>query len=469
MKPDSTTPYARGPVGPALIVLASAGAMGIASVALPAGELRALLLPTLAALLVFLSFTMVLRSRVGANFFGDLGFLYMGLALAYTVYPAAILIIGHEETELLELLLPTSAELGLQLWRHVLFMFAVGTGYLVARGHEVPQITLAPSERADGRTVALLIAAIVICILCLSLLSAPVHTYAENYTRYDHLPWLARKFVSVCLRLKLGLYLVLITFLFLDHRRYRTTIPVVVMLICLHEFTYSLGARIESLIVLLGVTCLYTYLVKPITWKAGLVTCIALLALFSVVEVLRFADGNVSDLEVKPAGELGAVYLPGFHLYSERAQGSLPPREWPMLFSDFVAVLPFGDFSRWNPMDWYTRNYFPEAEVAPLTLGPIADSALWGGELDLLLRGLINGLFFAYLVRWFLRHRDRWWGVAVYVYCYATCIMTLKYGVFYHLAPLLKTVAPTLLLVGVVRRACSQHPDPGPVPGSCSP
>lgn len=67
------------------------------------------------------------------------------------------------------------------------------------------------------------------------------------------------------------------------------------------------------------------------------------------------------------------------------------------------------------------------------------------------MRSLINGAFFAYLVRWFLRYKDRWWGVAAYIFCYATCVMTLKYSVFWHLTTLIKTVVPTLLVTNVVR------------------
>jgi hypothetical protein len=55
-------------------------------------------------------------------------------------------------------------------------------------------------------------------------------------------------------------------------------------------------------------------------------------------------------------------------------------------------------------------------------------------------------LFFAFLMRWFLRNKDRWWGLAVYVYCYATCVLTLKYTVFLDLDLIEKNLIPTLLL-----------------------
>jgi hypothetical protein len=164
------------------------------------------------------------------------------------------------------------------------------------------------------------------------------------------------------------------------------------------------------------------------------------------------AEVAIAKDGLKSASEFGAVFFPGFHLYAERAQGTLPSTEWPMFFNDFISMVSFGDFDQWNPMAWYARNYYPDAVVPPFTMGPIADSAIWGGEVDLLLRGLINGAIFAYLVRWFIRHKDSWWRLTIYTYCYATCILTVKYSIFYHLTPLLKTILPVLLIVAVFRR-----------------
>lgn len=419
------------------------------------------LLPTLATILIFVVFSMGLKWKVGENLFGELGFIYLGLVVAYTVLPAFTFMFGSMYSGgPLSWLLPAQSDLAIHLWRHVLFIFGIATGYLVVRGRERPSlIKIKDPKLKDGRTIVFLIWTTAICILVIILMSAPVNSYYDHYIRYDHLPWFARKLVSVCVRLKLGMYSVLLTFLFLNYKRYKLMILITVTTICLHEMIYSFGSRIETLIILLEVTCLYNYTIKSITLKKGLVACVALAILFSTVELFRTVqfDLNSAQKEVslqgfKSASEFFSVYLTGFHLYAERAQGALPPTEWPMLFNEFISIFTFGDFTRWNPMVWYAQYYFPESAVPPFTLGPISDSAIWGGEVDLLLRGLINGAFFAYLVRWFLRHKDRWWGVTIYVYCYATCIMTIKYAIFWHLTPLFKTLLPTLLVVVVVRK-----------------
>lgn len=184
---------------------------------------------------------------------------------------------------------------------------------------------------------------------------------------------------------------------------------------------------------------------------------LALGVVFSVIEMVRSAELDFSALKETtsqeqgmPAAELGAVYFTGFHLYSERSQGTLPPIEWQVFFNDFISMVPLVDQTKWHPMYWYARNYFPDAVVPPQTLGPIAESALWGGEIDLLIRGFINGTLFAFLMRWFARDCGKWQVMTIYVFCYSTCIMCLKYSIFYHFAPLVKMILPLLLIVSVL-------------------
>jgi hypothetical protein len=420
-----------------------------------------LLVPTLVTLVAFLLFSLLLWARLGGNVFGELGFIYLAWAVVYTAIPGFGLAVGNaDESGPLSLLLPAPDELATHLWRHVLFIGSVSIGYLLVRGRTaIPERLLLPDpDHSSDRMVILLIGLIVVCIACLLLFSAPVTNYYEHYVRYEHLPWPVRKFVSVCVRLNIGFYSILLVLLFLNYQRYRRLIPLVLIALCVHETTYSLGSRILSLMILLQAALLYHLLVRRVSLMRALVACVLLGALFTGIEFIREAQGDlgevqrrVSDEGLRTAGEFGAVFLTGFHLYAERAQGSLPPIEWPMFFNDFISLVTFGDFTRWNPMEWYARNYHPDALVAPLTLSPIADSAIWGGEIDLFFRGFVNGAFFALIVRWFMRWRTRWWGLVVYTFCHATAIITLKYSVLYHLTPLLKTVLPAILVFAVIR------------------
>jgi len=419
-----------------------------------------LILPMIMAIIIFLLFSWRLSFQVKTNLFGELGFIYIGLTLAYTVLPAIAFIYGSlNDSDPLNKLLPSSHELGIHLWRHVLFIFGISLGYLVLRGKQKPEVSLNfPVIKNNHVMIIFLSGILILCISFLTITSSPVESYYDHFTRYDHLPWYGKKFASLFSRLKYGFYAALFTISFYNYKKYRIFIAVSLVVICIYEVTYSFGARIMVLFILLQVLCLYNLFVKPISLKKGALAVFALGLLFSVIELFRSlefdfgkAKDSVSEDGLKSASEFGSVFFPGFHLYSERANGTLPPIEWQMFFNDFISMFTFGDFSKWNPMDWYAKNYFPDFDVAPFTLGPIADSAIWGGEIDLLIRSIVNGLFFAYLVKLFIRFSNRWWAIMLYSYIFATSIMTLKYSVFYILTPLLKTIVPTLLIIYLVK------------------
>ena len=415
--------------------------------------------PVVVILGLFAIFVVELKRRLKLHLFGEIGFIYASFIVAYTVIPAFSFIADNLSSyDPLTWLNPASSALEAHLWRHVLYLLGFVLGYLLCRGGTpISKLVNSHLQNNDFAVVVFLAGACTICLYVVAGMSASVDTYWDHYTRYDHLSWPIRKLVSLCIRLKLGIYSVLLVFLFRNYVRYKITIPLVVCAICLHDLIYSRGARIDTFIILLQVALLYHISVRPLKLRSIAMLAIPAMFLFSFVEAFRVQGFNLdqtldADISlVKLPSEFGAVFYAGYHLYDERAYGTLPTFEWPMLFNEFISVFTFGDFVRWNPMVWYAQNYFPDSTVPPFTLGPIAESALCGGEVNLAIRAIINGIFFAYIARWFIRHQYRWWGVCVYAYCYATCVLTLKYAVFFHLTPLIKTIVPVLSLVLVVK------------------
>jgi len=305
-----------------------------------------------------------------------------------------------------------------------------------------------------------------VSIVVLWCLSAPVSEYIDNYTRYDNLSWIGMRVIAICGVLKNGGTYVFLTILFRNYKRYRLYIWPFVLLRVLQEVLGSFGARIGAFTILIAAALLYHYCVKQVTLRKGLLITLALVLVFSAVEIARSTDLNPSALKDAalqehgmPAAELGADFFPGFHLYAERANGTLPPVEWQVFFNDFISVLPLAQ-KKWIPMYWYADNYFPDAVVPPMTMGPIAMSALWGGEIGLVVQGFINGISFAFLMRWFAGNGAKWQVMTVYAYCYSTCIMCLKYSIFWHLAPLVKIILPLVVIVSLLAKN---------IPGSSKP
>ncbi len=421
--------------------------------------------PALVACAVFIVFCYILGSRVGTYLIGDIGFIYLGISLAYTIFPAIKFLMIDLNFPVdfdainFAVLSPQPVDLGRHFWRHMLFISGVATGYLAVRGRSVPLKALeAEADRRYGRIIAIFIIIMVTCICIVTSLSTLPTRYVEHYIRFDHLSWPLRQFVNLCLMFKSGGYFVLMGLIFSQYRRYKILIFIFVPIFCAYEIIYSLGSRIVAFAILLAVLGFYHFRVNPISLKKGIAFLIILAFIFSGIAIIRSAsyglenyDNTMQENEIR-ASEFEAVYCTSFHLYAERGQHTLPPRDWQMFFYEFISVIPFIDHKKYHPQYWYARNYFPEAIVPLTTMGVIADSAIWGGEFDLISRSLINGAIFALLMRWFLRRREKWWALIVYIYCYATCIMVLKYSVLFQIIPLFQVLIPLLLLTGILFR-----------------
>jgi hypothetical protein len=294
-------------------------------------------------------------------------------------------------------------------------------------------------------------------------MSAPVETYYDAYSRYEGLSWSLRKIASICIRFKSAIYVITMSLMFLHYKKYQFLLLFFVVITCGFELIFSFGARIQVFITLIQYLCLYTLLVKPIPLRNIFFISAILIPLFFLVEVVRLGvgfqgvDAAIDGISFQLPWEFNAVFYTGLHLYAERSAGAMPYLEWPMFFNDFISIFTFNDFLRWNPMEWYYLNFFPSAPVAPYTLGPIADSAIWGGEIDLFFRGMLNGLFFAAITCWFSLYKNKWWALSIYIFCCGASIVTLKYSIFYILTPLVKNMIPVILTVLLFRKLIKKN------------
>jgi hypothetical protein len=440
-------------------------ALAIALAALSEFKGLPLLLPALAAISIALIFLLLLRKRAPDGLIGEIGALYVFFLLAYTTFPAFTFLVleldvaaGWPWQRLTELL-PEDADLATHLWRHVLFLGGVCLGYLLVRRRPGTDAAISVQVPWDGGGLVVpMFVVVVLSNVLLVALSGPVEEYLDHYTRYDHLPSVVRALVSAIVRLESGLFLVVVTIAFMNFRKY----PIIVIGLVFGAFVFkiwnSLGSRIESLFVLLLAVCLYQTYVKRISVGKSVLGLLLAGALYSMLEVLRAANFNpqaagalIAAAGIQPASEFGAVFFTSFHLYAERAAGTLPPIEWPMFFNDFISLVMPNSFVQFNPQYWYAENYYPSYDVPPQTNGPIADSAIWGGEWDLLVRSLVNGMLFAWLANVFFARKSDWRVAMIYAFCYSTCVMTAKYSVLYHLNPMAKTVIPIILLVSLAK------------------
>lgn len=433
--------------------------VGVSSISLKDYQ-SAVMMPGLVICFAYLLFSVLLGSRVKTGIFGEVGFIFLGFTVAYSVMPAMnFLILDFEFPPNFDglnfsVLNPSPPDIADHLWRHCLFVVTVMAGYLAGRGCDRKSLVSRALPAAELWVVTTVLALILGCVMTISMLSAPVEDYWSHYTRFDSLSWGARRLVYACLILKAGGYYVALVLMFSDYQRFKYAILVFVLSISAYEMAYSFGARIEALSILLAALCLYHFNVRSIRLKDGVIYFGGLLVLFTIVEFYRGANFDIdyalqdfSEKGLKVASEFGAVYYTSFHLYFERLHGTMPLADWRMLINDFFTIVPFYEHTEFNSQYWYAGIFFPDAVVPPQTMGPIADSAIWGGEIDLALRGLFTGLGYGWLARWALRSRDRLFANVAYAFLFATSVMALKYSLVYQVSQMLRTLIPAVLLV----------------------
>lgn len=433
-------------------------------------EYFVILFPTSVAFFGFFQFCILLEYRINDNLFAEIGFVYLLFALIYTAAPAYAFIVLESLSagsgfENLALLMPELPDLGVHLWRHVIFIIFVGIGYLMFRGNaSLGTVKQNGDEFAYNRIILPLLIIVVTSVVFLWIASAPVNTYIENYIRYDHLPWLLRRMVTLAIVAKMGGEFVLLVLMFNRYEKYKIMLWLFVLFMAVYEVRNSFGSRIEAFFLLIGSACLYHIYVKKVSLKKGVFLFVFLGMVFSGIEVLRSTDFDLTSSKKElahkqglPAGELGAVYFPGYHLYSERNAGTLPAVPWQVFINDFISIVPFVDQTKFHPMYWYAKQYYPNSVVPPITLGPIADSALGGGEIDLAIRAFVNGLLFAFLAKKAMEKKRSWRFMVIYVFCYSTGIMCLKYSIFYHITPVVKIIFPLILFANILAIATKKN------------
>lgn len=435
------------------------------------------LLPAFVAIIIAAIFFQRLRRLAPSGVVAEIGALYVLFLVAYTVLPAFTFAFGDLYLSTgwvwrsLAALSPSDDSLALHLWRHVLFMFGVCFAYLCVRTKPDEKVQHSRPAAWDGERVILpLVVFVVLSNVALFALSAPIWEYSDFYTRYDHLPIVVRAVVSLLSRLENGLYILALTLCMMNYRRYR---PIAVFLVAgafLYKMWYSMGSRIESLFVLLLAVCLYQVYVRRISVGKMSMGLLAITGLYSILEVfrsvnfdIRAADDALAGVGLQPASEFGSVFYTSFHLYAERAAGTLPHVPWQMFFNDVITLFMPNSFVKYNPQYWYAENYFPSFVIPPQTNGPIADSALWGGEIDLFIRALLNGALFAWIANLFFSRKHNWRMAAIYGFCYSTSVMTLKYSIFYHLNPVVKTLIPCMILVWGLNTLLRRPRNAGPM------
>ena len=358
------------------------------------------------------------------------------LAIFYYLYcliPTLFFLTGTTEGAPVKWYVFSDEEIRSHLLRSLLFSFVltISTCIFSYRGKNYAEVN-STSINFKGYSVMLAAVAFVVPNLILALLSAPVDSYYDSYTRFDHLTGLLGFVVVICKRMIWGFAPVLIFVLSIYYRNNSRKYYILVAAIAIFTIINSYGARIDALLILIQALC-YRFL-----WSYSKVTKLQIIAVFPVVilamyalrylEIARLGLDNNIDVTMASAllaapSEFFALLFPSIELYRISTTESI--YSYSLYFKDVITLIPFIDTSNYDVMDWYWQSFMPTALVAPYTMGVLADPALLG-DWWLIVEGLVIGKL-ASVVNNFRMSKSPYL-LAAFGYLASNGVLVLKYN-----------------------------------------
>lgn len=451
-------------------------------------EGRAVALPLFALINIAIwSFVVLTMRDPGLPIF-ELGTLCTGFTLLYAGYPLfAFLMSGGVWTALSDNRLrqwnPGPAELGAFAWRYVVYMAAFAAAYLFVRGSgsatRTPMRTLSPAG-----TLMVVWTSLVLVTYFTALWVLLGVTYDPSYEDVRlglvgvprDLPHvvqqLSHNLKGILLLLKIcGIALLMHRW----ERRWHRGILLVWLAVELVTTGMRMGARSDTLFLLVSAGLLYHRIVKPLTFPrvalAG--TCLVLLALgYGFARDFRHARASGEPSSYwSAANEFQVIMSTGFDLHMRQRTGALDPVPWQVSASEALMLVPSQllPFAKIDPAEWYLLQIGVDVRQAGLMFGVIGQAAIGYDWIELLVRGVLLGVLFAAIHRAYVRHaRSFWWSI-LYLYVCLWSYYTIRASTFYFVYVVAYHFVPAMIATSIgtwlLRLAASRRLQSATLPG----
>src|ERR1700683_1752877 len=398
-----------------------------------------ILTPLLSILLAEVGFLRILKRRDGELQAFELGVFSSGLVIIYSIFPS----IGYLANGLSvpfygdpRLLVdqPSPSDLAPIYWYYALYFISFVTAYALYRGRY--RIQKRVDLKTDPKILPILIVVYVLIWLFFVCLRTfwnvqAATSYAESYLIYRGLPLILQQFANHLTGIGLTLQLALMVYLTANYRRHKMAIWLWFLGELVSTFVFGIGARSGLMILVLSMVITYHFAIKRIPLRTITLFCTAGLVLFLGLGILRdLANDSNSAVNLLTApNEFTSIFGNAYDLRQLKASGQteeLIPR---LYFADFMNLFPqqIVPFQKIDVADWYVHTFYPvSADLGyGFAFGTISEAVVGSGWFDVIWRGAVVGLVFAYIHRCFVRNRTTFWGFTFYLW-----VVILSYQMF---------------------------------------
>ena len=473
-----------------LVLISVSATVGIFAVDVDVGYVTA---PMVATLFIALLFWQTLSYRRGRIPIIDIGTLTVLAIVCYTIIPILqFLLSGMNHTKFsaapLYVLNPTPEQFGSFTWWYVVYLLSFVVGYLV---------TDSKSKMEHGNPVLPTQGTVKSLILLFIILSAVmfgieklyginmygVYDSEKMYDSYDVLlgmPLIFRQFYGIVGHTGV-LFIVKIGFLltiFLNWKKpgYRHIFYVLLFYTLANNILW-MGARTELVLTLLASALMYHRFVKPLKLRILLSVGVILFIGFMIIGMMRGTanlSGNIDnfinildnpELIFSINTEFQALFGGNYDLFWMRYSGYLNDVPLQFLLFDFIMIIPqqILFFEKLNVQDWVTKLSF---NPGYFMFNPISQSIIGFGWIELTLRGLFLGFFFAKIRAWYVKRTVSFWATFFYFYLMIIAYYTIRgTAIYVTLTAILYRFIPVYFLVRLLSKsskkgALTRVPDP---------
>ena len=474
---------ASDPVNPTNIVFWTLALLGAALLASFSGEALPVVLPIFAIVGLLVAVVLHFYRIDGQLPVFDLGMLTILTTALYAIIPPlGFLLAGMQWTALTYFPLyrwnPGPTEVGAFTFRALVYLCSFTSAYLLFRGSVAVRSgrirILAPTA----------IAAVVLCGLTLtgyfSLLqwlfdfsyqpSYRALTVESATAAAERVPYVVRQVSHNLFAILFLVKLCLIVWLMShwDDWRWRTVLFVFLGAEGLTTIM-RMGARTALVMLLMATGLLYHRLVKPLAFVRAVMLVAALLGgalVYGFARDLGAGVGingltrmaNTTSSRWVTMNEFQALFGITYDLHARQAAGTLGPIPWQIYVSDLLQLVPSQvlPFSKADPCVGY-----PVVEGMGLgcVIGVMSQAVVGLDWIELVVRGLLLGVLFALIHRWYARRQNSYWATMFYLclclwchYTFRNSTFFIAYYVFYWFVPFLIGVRMVQLLVrGAIR------------------
>ena len=449
-----------------LIGLCTICAIAIFFLTVTTAQSLPVILPTVVIASAVIVFFLVLRQRRrGVIPFFEIGAFYVTVVSVYSLYPLiGFLANGLTYSPLNDARLfqaqPTPQDIGTVGWYYAIYILSFIVVYLTARG----KLPLGKQRFTDPSkiTIVVIIALYITIKLFLFginwLYDLSYSTYGESYLVLQRLPTLIAQFFGHFQGASFTLELLILAVLFLKYKKYNFLIYGWLFMVATTSFL-KLGSRTELFLLLISAAILYHTLVKPLKFSWIILGGILVLALFTILGIIRGYSMSSNPLLglnfFNYSSEFEVVFANAYDLSQLKSEGLIDHLPISFYLADFLALFPQQvlPIEKIDPSSWYVNKFYPEyaALGGGLALGAISESILGWGWIDLIWRGSALGYLLGQLHRYYSLSRPSLWTFTFYIWVtvlsyqlFRTTTFSLLPLFFYRFIPfvlIIKTVA----------------------------